>query len=145
MLPVPAGLAGRPNVRAHPHGSKALFRLRILAQVGLKKFDAFPDVPLLTSFARNDEELAMLTLISSRAAIGRPFVAPPGVPKARVAALREAFVYTMNDPGFQADIKKRRLLNEWSTGAQVAKVVADMLATPKSLIEKTKAVLGYPK
>ena len=26
-----------------------------------------------------------------------------------------------------------------------AKVVADMLATPKSLIEKTKAVLGYPK
>ena len=120
-------------------------KIRILAQVGLKKMKGFEDVPLLTSFARNDDERAMLTLISSRAAIGRPFVAPPGVPKARVAALRKAFVDTMNDPKFQADIKKRRLLNEWSTGEEVAKVVANMLATPKSLIERTKAVLGYPK
>ncbi len=120
-------------------------KIRILAQVGLKKMKGFEDVPLLTSFARNDEEKAMLTLISSRAAIGRPFVMPPGVPKARVAALRKAFVDTMNDPRFQADIKKRRLLNEWSTGEEVATVVKNMLATPKSLIERTKAVLGYPK
>ncbi len=127
-----------------PHWLKEK-KIRILAQVGLKKFKGFENVPLLIEFARNDKERAMLRLISSRAAIGRPFVAPPGVPKARVAALRKAFVDTMNDPAFKADIKKRRLLNEWSSGEDVAKVVKAMLATPKNLIEETKAVLGYPK
>ena len=120
-------------------------KIRLLAQVGLRKMKGFENVPLLLEFARNDRERAMIRLISSRAAIGRPFVAPPGVPRARVAALRNAFVATMKDPDFQADIKKRRLLNEWSTGAEVAEVVKAMLATPKSLIEETRAVLGYPK
>ncbi|MGB0631846.1 MAG: Bug family tripartite tricarboxylate transporter substrate binding protein [Alphaproteobacteria bacterium] len=119
-------------------------RIRILTQVGMRKFAGFEDVPLLTEFARNEDEKQILTLISSRAAIGRPFVAPPGVPADRVAALRKAFVDTMNDPAFQADVKKRRLLNMWSTGEAVEAVVKKMLATPKPLIERTRAVLGYP-
>ena len=119
-------------------------KIRILAQVGMRKFDGFEDVPLLTEFARNDEEKQILELISSRAAIGRPFVAPPGVPADRVAALRKAFVATMKDPAFQEDVKKRRLLNMWSTGEEVEAVIKKMLATPKPLIDKTREVLGYP-
>jgi tripartite-type tricarboxylate transporter receptor subunit TctC len=119
-------------------------RIRILAQVGMRKFEGFENVPLLTEFARNEEEKQILELISSRAALGRPFVAPPGVSADRVAALRRAFEATMKDPAFQADVKKRRLLNMWSTGEQVEAVVKKMLNTPKPLIEKTRKVLGYP-
>lgn len=119
-------------------------KIRILAQVGVRKFKGFEDVPLLTDFARNDDEKQILGLISSRAALGRPFVAPPGVPADRVAALRKAFVATMKDPQFQAEVKKRRLLNMWSSGEQVEAVVKKMLNTPKPLIEKTRKVLGYP-
>lgn len=118
-------------------------KIRILAQVGVRKFKGFEDVPLLTDFARNDDEKQILGLISSRAALGRPFVAPPGVPADRVAALRTAFVATMKDPQFQAEVKKRRLLNMWSTGEEVEAVVKKMLATPKPLIDKTRKVLGY--
>ncbi len=125
-----------------PHWLKS-GKIRILAQVGLKRMPDFPDVPLLTDFAENDEQRAILGFISSRAAIGRPFVAPPGTPPDRVAALRKAFVDTMNDPDFQADVKKRRLYNDWSSGADVQKVVANMLATPKPLIKKIRAALGY--
>ncbi len=120
-------------------------KIRILAQVGLKKFVGWEHVPLLIDFARNADERAMLTLISSRSAIGRPFVVPPGVPKARVAALRKAFVATMNDPDFKADAKKRRLVNMWRDGEDVARVVRDMLATPKSLVVRTRKVLGWAK
>jgi tripartite-type tricarboxylate transporter receptor subunit TctC len=118
-------------------------KIRILAQVGVRKFAGFEDVPLLTEFARNDDEKKILGLISSRAALGRPFVAPPGVPADRVAALRTAFVATMKDAEFQTDVKKRRLLNMWSSGEAVEATVMKMLATPKPLIDKTKAALGF--
>ena len=120
-------------------------KIRLLAQVGLKKEKGYEKIPLLTEFARNDDERAMLTLVSSRSAIGRPIAAPPGVPSDRIAALRKAFVDTMNDPAFKADVKKRRLLNAWRTGEEVQQVMSDMLATPKPLIGRTRETLGFPK
>ncbi|MHA1108178.1 MAG: hypothetical protein ACTSQV_03575, partial [Alphaproteobacteria bacterium] len=120
-------------------------KIRILAQVGLKKIPGYEKVPLMLEFARNDEERQIITLVSSRSAIGRPVVAPPGVPTARVAALRKAFIATMNDPAFKADIKKRRMLNDWRDGKEVAKIVDRMMATPKSLLDKTKKALGWAK
>lgn len=120
-------------------------KIRLLAQVGLKKVNGYEKIPLLTEFGRNDDERAMLKLISSRSAIGRPIAAPPGVPKDRIAALRKAYIATMNDPAFKADVKKRRLLNEWRTGEDVQKIMSSMLATPKSLVNKTRETLGFPK
>lgn len=118
-------------------------KIRILAQVGIKRMPGFENVPLLSEFAKTDEQRRIIGLISARAAIGRPLVAPPGTPGARVAALRAAFVATMKDPAFQADARKRKLWTEWTTGEEVEKVVATMMATPKALITKTRAVLGY--
>jgi tripartite-type tricarboxylate transporter receptor subunit TctC len=120
-------------------------KIRILAQVGLKKIPGYEHVPLLLEFARTDEERNIIRLISSRSAIGRPVAAPPGVPADRLAALRKAFVATMNDPAFKADIKKRRMLNNWRSGEEVQKVMAAMLATPKPLLLKTKKALGWAK
>ncbi len=125
-----------------PHWLKS-GQIKILAQVGLRRMPDFADVPLLTEFARDDEERRILQFISSRAGIGRPFVAPPGTPRDRVAALRKAFVATMMDPALIADMKARRLHHQWSSGADVQKVVADMLTTPKALVAKVQGVLGY--
>lgn len=120
-------------------------KIRLLAQVGLKKVPGYEDVPLLLEFARNEEERQIIKLISSRSALGRPVAAPPGVPRARIEALRKAFVDTMNDPDFQADIKKRRMLNDWRSGEEVQKIVAETLATPKPMIDTVKKALGWAK
>lgn len=125
-----------------PHWLKS-GKIRILAQVGMKRMPGFENVPLLSEFAKTDEQRAIIELISSRAAIGRPFVVPPGTPMDRVKALRKAFVATMKDPAFLADAKKRKIWTEWSSGETVQKVVAKMMATPKPLITKTRKVLGY--
>ena len=118
-------------------------KIRILAQVGIKRMPGYANVPLLTDFAKTDEQRQILTLISSRAAIGRPLVVPPGTPSDRVAALRKAFIATMKDPAFLADAKKRKLWTEWTSGEDVQKVVARMMATPKPLVAKAKKALGY--
>ena len=97
----------------------------------------------MSEFARDDEERQILQFISSRAGIGRPFVAPPGTPRDRVAALRQAFIATMKDPALIADLKARRLHHQWSSGEDVQKVVTNMLATPKSLVAKVQRMLGY--
>ncbi len=120
-------------------------KIRVLAQVGLKKIPGYEHIPLLLDFARNKEDRQIIRFISSRSAIGRPVVAPPGVPAGRIAALRKAFVSTMNDPAFQGDIKKRRMLNDWRSGEEVTKIVANMLATPEPLLKKTKKALGWGK
>ena len=120
-------------------------KIRLLAQVGLKKIPGYENVPLLLDFARNEDEHQIITLVSSRSAIGRPLAAPPGVPADRIAALRTAFVATMNDPAFKADIKKRRMLNDWRRGEEVQEIVAKMMATPKPLLDKTKKALGWAK
>ena len=59
-------------------------RIVILVQTGAEKEAEYPDVPLMHELGRNEEERTILELISSPAALGRPFFLPPDVPAERV-------------------------------------------------------------
>src|ERR1700682_4444500 len=48
-------------------------------------------VPLTISFAKTEEDRQIMEIIYSQNLFGRPYLAPPGVPADRVAALRGAF------------------------------------------------------
>ena len=63
--------------------------------------------------------------------IGRPLVAPPGVPPERVAALRRAFDLTMQDPAFLAEAAKLRLEIEPVAADELQALVAEIARTPK--------------
>jgi tripartite-type tricarboxylate transporter receptor subunit TctC len=71
--------------------------------------------------------------------MGRPFFAPPGMPAERVDLLRRAFDATMADPELRADAGKMNLAVEPSTGEQVAALLRQIYATPKSVVEKAAA------
>jgi hypothetical protein len=58
---------------------------------------------------RRGEQRTILKLIFGRQVMGRPFAAPPGVPKDRVDALRKAFMETMADKAFLAEAEKAKL------------------------------------
>jgi hypothetical protein len=60
------------------------------------------------------------------------------VPADRKAALRKAFDDTMKDKGFLADAKKLNLDVNPTGGAEIEKIVAELYATPKAVIEKAK-------
>ena len=72
----------------------------ILVQLALDKHPDLPDVPLVIDLAKTDEQRQILRLIFARQVMGRPFLAPPGVPQDRADALRKAFMETMADKDF---------------------------------------------
>jgi tripartite-type tricarboxylate transporter receptor subunit TctC len=64
------------------------------------------------------------------------------VPADRVAALRRAFDETMQDPEFLTAAAKAGLDIQPISGAQLQKIVTDMLATPKPVADRLKAVIA---
>ncbi|MBH97810.1 MAG: hypothetical protein CMM56_05090 [Rhodospirillaceae bacterium] len=84
-------------------------RINILVQLALEKHPDLPHIPLITEFAENDDELMALELIFARQVMGRPYLAPPGIPIDRLTALRNAFEATTNDPEFIADATRIQL------------------------------------
>ena len=71
----------------------------------------------------------------------RPILAPPGVPPARVAALRKAFHAAMNDPGFIAQAEKQQLEIGEVTGSEVEQIVTDAFAMPPEIAKAAAAVM----
>jgi tripartite-type tricarboxylate transporter receptor subunit TctC len=81
-------------------------KVSLLMQYSLGKHADLPNVPLVMDLAKTDEQRTILTLIFGRQVMGRPFAAPPGVPKDRVEALRRAFMETMSDKEFLGEAEK---------------------------------------
>lgn len=63
--------------------------------------------------------------------MGRPFAMAAGIPKARAAAMKKAFIDMANDPAFLADAKRSKRDVELVTGAEIQKILADLSDTPQ--------------
>lgn len=74
--------------------------------------------------------------------MGRPFLAPPGIPEDRKSALIEAFDATMKDPAFLEDASKQRLEIVPSSSAQIDGFLADVYSTPRPLVQRAARILG---
>ena len=68
--------------------------------------------------------------------VGRPIVAPPGVPAARTLALRTAFAKTMQDPAFLEDAGKLRLLIEPQTGEAIVQLFTQLSAEAPLVMDR---------
>ena len=93
--------------------------MTILAQFGLEPAAGLETVPLALDRIKDPDDRAAMELILSQQLTGRPYVAPPDVPAARLQALRAAFDATMKDPEFLADAEKRRLMVDPLTSEQM--------------------------
>jgi tripartite-type tricarboxylate transporter receptor subunit TctC len=116
-----------------------------LVQLSLGKHPELPDVPLVTDFAKTDEQRQILKMIFARQVMGRPYLAPPGVPPDRLAVLRQAFMDTMADKDFIADADKMQIEINPVSGADVDKLVKDVYATPPDIIAKAKEAAAAGK
>jgi tripartite-type tricarboxylate transporter receptor subunit TctC len=114
-------------------------KMIVLVQLSLSKHPELPDVPLVTDFAKTDEQRQILNMVFARQVMGRPYVAPPNVPPDRVAVLRQAFMATMTDRDFLAEAAKTELEINPVPGADVEKLVKEIYATPADIVAKAKA------
>ena len=120
-------------------------RLAVLFQARMEPDPRLKDVPLGATSARSDEEKQILELFFMRATLGRPFVAPPGVPAERIAVLRRAFAATMTDKAFADEAAKQSFTIEPMTGEELATQIEHAYKMPRDVIKKTTEVLGRIK
>jgi tripartite-type tricarboxylate transporter receptor subunit TctC len=84
----------------------------------------------------------IFNLLTASAVVGRPYIAPKGVPADRLAALRAAFDATMKDPEFLADSEKQHLAVTPMTGAEVETFVKDLYRTPPDIAAAAREISG---
>jgi len=93
---------------------------------------------LLTDPKKRD----IFNLLTASAVVGRPYIAPKGVPADRLAALRAAFDATMKDPEFLADSEKQHLAVTPMTGAEVETFVKELYRTPPDIAAAAREISG---
>jgi tripartite-type tricarboxylate transporter receptor subunit TctC len=96
-------------------------------------------VPFAPDLVASDDDKLLMQAAFAPLTLGRPFLAPPGVPVERLAALREAFAATMADPDFLAEGEKLGLgLNAPRAGAQIQEVMQRAYQSPPRVIDRLR-------
>jgi tripartite-type tricarboxylate transporter receptor subunit TctC len=95
--------------------------------------------PSIFEFVKTEEQRQVLAFFSNNVLLGRPLMAPPGVPSERVALLRRAFDATMQDSVFQKEAAAMGFELAPKTGEEIAALVAAAIATPKDIVKKAES------
>jgi tripartite-type tricarboxylate transporter receptor subunit TctC len=112
---------------------------KAIVQYGPARLKELPDVPFAPDLLKGEDDKLLMRAAFAPQALGRPLVAPPGIPAERLAALRKALADTFVDTAFQADAEKIGLIvNAPQTGEQLQAVIAKAYATPSRVVERLR-------
>ena len=118
---------------------------RAVIQLGVFRDPDLPEsVPLMGSLAKNPLDKAVIDFVGVAGLLGRGLVLPPKAPRSAAATLRAAYDKMNADPGFAAELKKRRLRLIASNGARIQKIVGEALgkASPEVIAQARKLIFG---
>jgi tripartite-type tricarboxylate transporter receptor subunit TctC len=105
----------------------------------------FPDVPTARELAPDEASLALIELAELPYITARPFVAPPGVPQDRVAALQAAFLAVHRDPQFLAEAAQLKIEVD-AVGADAALASIDRIAgAAPEILARLRGLLARSK
>jgi tripartite-type tricarboxylate transporter receptor subunit TctC len=114
----------------------------VLLQAAGKRHADLPNVPLVIDYAKTDMAKKLVQgVINNFGATARPYVVTPGTPKARVEMLRKAFMDTMRDPEFGAELKRAKLDLNPLDGATLEHNIKELFALDRALIPKLTEIL----
>ncbi len=92
--------------------------------------------PSVLKFAKTAEQRQILTIYSSSVELGRPMVAPPDTPPARVALLRKSFGATLADAELRAEAEKLQMEMSHVSGEELESLVKDLMATSPDVLKR---------
>jgi tripartite-type tricarboxylate transporter receptor subunit TctC len=108
----------------------------VLFQGGLKPNPTLKNVPFVVDLAKTLKDKQAIEFLYAGQGIGRPFIAPPGLPPDRLKMLRDAFDATMTDPEFIAEANLRKLTIDPENGEQLEALIKKTYATPRPIIDR---------
>ena len=115
-------------------------KVRILLQATLKRHEDLPDVPTALELS-SPENRDVLALLLARQTYAGLLIAPPEVPAATVAQLREGFDRMVENPDFRRDAQDGNLTLHPASAAEVTATLGKLLASPQPVIERASAEL----
>jgi len=120
--------------------------VRVLVQTGRKRDERLRDVPtiheLMDKYKTPEAGRRLVSVVLAGQDLGRPIMAPPGVPAERVKILRDAFMKALSDPELLAEAKKKRLEIDPVSGEEIAALAKDLVTQPPAIIEQIRRLLG---
>jgi tripartite-type tricarboxylate transporter receptor subunit TctC len=118
-------------------------KAKVIVQIGMRKDEEMNKlkIPEIWDFITDPSERTVGELVYAQLEFGRPFVAPPGVPAERVAALRKAFTDALKDPGFVAEIDKMKFELDPRSGEEVQALVEKLFNAPPALIARAREIV----
>ena len=111
-------------------------KITLLMQGALANEPELAGLPNALDFVKGAADRKVLELHYTQKTAARPFIAPPGVPAERIAALRAAFSALAKDPEFLAEAERSKIEVAPIAGEEVDKIVALITATPPAIAER---------
>jgi tripartite-type tricarboxylate transporter receptor subunit TctC len=118
-------------------------KVKVIAQIGFEKEPELKDVPLLLDLVKGEEERQIATMVTLPTAIGYNYWVAPEVPAERVEMLRTALMAALKDEALLAEAKKQSLEIRPKTGQELEAMVRKAAETPKPILDRTAAILGW--
>lgn len=114
-------------------------KISVLVQYSQQRHKTLADVPAMVELGENREDKQILSLYGSTAEIGRSVVAPPGLPKDRVAELRKAFDAMLKDEKLHAEMEKGRMEFDPLSGEALQKLIEETLEVSPAVAARADA------
>lgn len=102
-------------------------------------------VPRFIDLVKTEREKRMVEVSHTSMKLGRSVNAPPGVPMARIEALRKAFDETMKDPAFEAAIRQAKMPFAPTSGPEIQAFIERIMSTPPELVAEIAKMLEPPQ
>jgi tripartite-type tricarboxylate transporter receptor subunit TctC len=116
-------------------------KIKFIVQYGLAPSPELKGVPFAMDLIKKPEDKQLMELASAQLALGRPMLAPPGVPADRVKALKDALWATFKDPDYLADCAKQRLeCDAPLTGDQMQDILNRSYNAPKAVLTRLRDI-----
>ncbi len=117
--------------------------VKTIVQFGPEPEPDLKDTPFAADLVKDPEKLRLLKAAAAPLALGRPFAAPPDVPKDRVAALRKALAATFADPECLEEMRKLNLpVNQPRSGEQLQAVIDEVWRMPQETKDRLRKLSG---
>ena len=119
---------------------------RVLVHGSPKRDPRLPEVPTVNEILdrRNAPEVTrrLAVVLMAPDSIGRPLIAPPGMPADRLTMLREALLKGLADTEFKTEAQKRGWDVEPVTGQELEAIAKKVVVQPADVVERMKRVLA---
>src|SRR5258706_2553221 len=118
----------------------------VLVQTGSQRDPRIKEAPtiyeLMDKYKTNAPSRTLTKVILASGDLGRPIVAPPGVPADRIKILRDAFDKTIVDGAFLAEAERRRLEIDSTKWDEMESLAKEVMVTPPDIVARMRKLLG---